>query len=153
MMSVVFIRSYVFSLTALVFSGLLEGGVIRVKSGVDVLNVASGSDWHADVTNLQRALSLAVDGDEIWVAAGTYYPDEGQGQVDDDRYSVFRLKSGVVLYGGFQGNESDSSKRNPAANVLALLQKRKMLECCSAVVRVVQRASEHLSRCENWLSL
>ncbi len=52
----------------------LSGSVIRVKPGVDLPNSRDGDTW-GTATNLQRALSIAVAGDEIWVASGVYYPD------------------------------------------------------------------------------
>lgn len=64
-----------------------------------------GSDWENAFTYLQDALSAAAEGDTIWVAAGTYYPDEGSGQSDDDPNSCFNIPSGVKLYGGFDGTD------------------------------------------------
>ena len=62
-----------------------------------------GLSWVTPIKNLQTAIDLAVSGDQIWVAQGTYYPDEGTGQTNDDRTSSFVLKSGVEIYGGFIG--------------------------------------------------
>ncbi|HWL93389.1 MAG TPA: dockerin type I domain-containing protein, partial [Phycisphaerae bacterium] len=49
---------------------------------------------------------------EVWVAAGTYYPDRGTG----DRLAGFRLANGVSLYGGFAGSETILSQRDWVAN-------------------------------------
>ena len=62
-----------------------------------------GLSWVTPIKNLQTALSLAQSGDEIWVAQGTYYPDDGTGQASDDRTSTFALKAGVKILGGFIG--------------------------------------------------
>jgi predicted outer membrane repeat protein/parallel beta-helix repeat protein len=62
---------------------------------------ATGLSWPNAFTTLQDALAVNIDYDEIWVAEGVYYPDEGFGQTDDTRSSVFELKTGVALYGGF----------------------------------------------------
>ena len=35
---------------------------------------ANGSDWTTNATSLQHALSIATNGDEIWVASGVYPP-------------------------------------------------------------------------------
>ena len=54
--------------------------------------------------------------DEIWVAAGTYTPDQGINHVPGDATETFTLKSGVQIYGGFIGEESMRSERNPDPN-------------------------------------
>ena len=71
----------------------------------------NGSSWANAYEGLQSALSAAGNGDEIWVAAGTYYPSvkiQGSG----DRYKTFQLKNGVAIYGGFAGTESAVSERS-----------------------------------------
>jgi hypothetical protein len=65
-----------------------------------------GTSWIDAYTELQPALELAVSGDQVWVAAGTYLPTEehcGSG----DRYKSFQLKNGVALYGGFDPTTGD----------------------------------------------
>jgi len=88
---------------------------------VDAAPGGDGSSWGTAFENLQDALYVACNcpGEvtEIWVAEGTYYPDEGIGQADDDRSSTFNLCPGVSLYGGFQGAGDDElSDADPAAN-------------------------------------
>ena len=78
------------------------------------LTSGSCSAW-ASACELQYALSLAVSGDEIWVAAGTYYPTSGA-----DRTASFLLINGVSLYGGFAGTETLLTQRDPAINVTIL---------------------------------
>ena len=50
--------------------------------------------------DLQLAITEAEEGDEIWVAKGTYLPGES-------RTNSFHLKSGVAMYGGFPAGGSD----------------------------------------------
>ena len=75
------------------------------------------SAWGASACELQTALtnpSLAA-GDEIWVRYGTYKPTTGT-----DRIASFQLKSGVGVYGGFDGNETLRGQRNPAEHLTTL---------------------------------
>jgi len=69
-----------------------------------------GSSWATAYNKLQDAISQAnscAGISEIWVAQGTYFPDEGTGITDNDRSQSFDLKSGLAIYGGFVGNETD----------------------------------------------
>lgn len=79
-----------------------------------------GTSWADAFPKLQDALTAATDGDEIWLAAGTYFPDERSGMPDGNPSSVFDLKSGVPLYGGFAGNETARAQRDPAAHASIL---------------------------------
>ncbi len=64
----------------------------------DASGADNGSSWSDAYRDLQQALVNAEEGDEIWVAEGSYYP----GQTRED---AFRLRNDVALYGGFDGNE------------------------------------------------
>ena len=65
-----------------------------------------GGSWASAHKYLQDALASAEYGDEIWVAEGTYKPDQGAGKTAGDRASPFILVNGVGMYGGFLGTES-----------------------------------------------
>ena len=65
-----------------------------------------GTSWATAHRYLQDALAGAEYGDEIWVAEGTYKPDQGAGKTAGDRASPFLLVNGVGMYGGFLGTES-----------------------------------------------
>ena len=67
----------------------------------------NGQSWADSYTDLQDALATAEEGDEIWVAAGTYKPTD-----DGDRNIGFELKKNVKIYGGFAGNESSLEERD-----------------------------------------
>ncbi|WP_316195709.1 MULTISPECIES: DUF1565 domain-containing protein [unclassified Bradyrhizobium] len=73
-----------------------------------------GRSWKAAFASLQDALSAAATGDEIWVAAGTYYPDVS------DVSKSFVLKQGVALYGGFAGKETSQGERDFRKNLTTL---------------------------------
>ncbi|MGB0992207.1 MAG: right-handed parallel beta-helix repeat-containing protein, partial [Akkermansiaceae bacterium] len=78
-----------------------------------------GSSWANAYTKLQDALAASSSGDNIRVARGVYYPDEGSGQTNNASTSTFTLKDGVNLYGGFENGQS-FSQRDPAANLTIL---------------------------------
>ncbi|MCB9297750.1 MAG: T9SS type A sorting domain-containing protein [Lewinellaceae bacterium] len=106
------------------FAGLLllvseaSAATWYVKPGGNDAN--TGNSWGAAFQTLQKALSVAASGDEVWVAAGTYYPDEGPGQTDNDRFASFILKNGLAIYGGFNGTESLLPERSLASNATIL---------------------------------
>jgi hypothetical protein len=81
---------------------------------VKTIGAGDCSSW-VDACALQTALTTAISGDEIWVAAGKYIPITGT-----DRTATFRLKSGVAIYGGFAGTETQRGERNPSVNVTIL---------------------------------
>jgi predicted outer membrane repeat protein len=71
----------------------------------------NGASWLSAFTNLQDALSVASSGDEIRVADGTYAPTSGA-----DRNATFQLKSGVAIFGGYEGISGiDPDHRDVAA--------------------------------------
>jgi predicted outer membrane repeat protein len=69
------------------------------------------SSW-ANACYLQDALFYSKSGDEIWVAEGDHYPDQGLWQTDIDPYASFVLKENVAVYGGFAGTETDRDQRD-----------------------------------------
>jgi hypothetical protein len=75
----------------------------------------NGSSWTHAFTSLNSALSAAIDGDEIWVAAGTYKPS-GSGNRD----AYFSISKVLTIIGGFAGNEVVASARNWNANLTIL---------------------------------
>jgi len=68
-------------------------------------------NW-TDACDLQTALTNSVSGNEIRVASGTYKPTA----ILTDRTATFRLKSGVAVYGGFAGTETQLDQRDWEAN-------------------------------------
>jgi hypothetical protein len=84
----------------------------------------NGTSWTNAYPFLQDALAETESSggaiSEIWVAAGTYKPDQGVSQTTGDRQATFRLLDGVALYGGFEGGETELGQRDIAANVTIL---------------------------------
>ena len=77
----------------------------------DATGTETGLSWTDAFTDLQDALALATtldfDSLAIWVAEGTYYPT-----IDGDRMASFELKTGLSLYGGFDGTETSLDQRD-----------------------------------------
>jgi len=67
----------------------------------------NGTSWANAFTDLQDALDVASSYSEIWVADGTYIPD------DPD---VFFGSNGARIYGGFAGTETARSQRDWTTN-------------------------------------
>ncbi|MBN1787572.1 MAG: right-handed parallel beta-helix repeat-containing protein [Sedimentisphaerales bacterium] len=73
---------------------------------VDADAGGSGLSWGTAYNDLQDALAVAQSGDQIWVAVGTYKPD------DTDKTVSFELVEDVAVYGGFVGSETSLNERN-----------------------------------------
>lgn len=99
---------YTLFVSLLFCAGLQAQKTIFVKANATGSN--NGTSWTDAFTALPAALTAAVAGDQIWVAAGTYKPDAATAN------NVFTLAPGVELYGGFAGTESNLSQRNAVAN-------------------------------------
>jgi hypothetical protein len=63
----------------------------------------NGNTWKWAFTNIQDALAIASAGDKIFVAEGTYKPDEGGSETIGDRMAVFSPAPGVTLIGSCAG--------------------------------------------------
>ncbi len=99
------------------FALLLTAPALAGTRYVDV-SLASGandgSSWanaHQGVDGIQAALALAIAGDEIWVAQGTYKPTATL-----TRTIAIDMKTGVAILGGFAGGETLASQADPVAN-------------------------------------
>ncbi len=86
---------------------------ILVKS--DASGVEDGKTWGTAFRTLTSALAQASLGQEIWVAAGVYFPTSGR-----DASVAFEMKDRVAIYGGFDGTESNRDSRDWLSNVTVL---------------------------------
>ncbi|MCD7971932.1 MAG: hypothetical protein LUG18_04580 [Candidatus Azobacteroides sp.] len=82
-----------------------------------------GSSWANASDDPQAMINLSMVDDEVWVAQGTYLPRHnangwteseptGLNNNPNDQNNAFVLKTGVKIYGGFAGDETDISQRN-----------------------------------------
>lgn len=94
------IKGAIFSLLAILslLSNVMVASGSEIQSNIFYAKpgeTGDCSDWVL-ACDLQTALSLANAVDQVWVAAGTYYPTSGS-----DREATFQLETGVAIYGGF----------------------------------------------------
>jgi len=113
-----------FSLRALVPSLLLllaapaAAGTLHVDAQL-ASGLNDGSSWadaYQGSAGLQNALAVAVSGDDVFVAEGTYRPTEA-----GTRTVAFALKNGVTLYGSFLGGEASPAERPPFGTADSIL--------------------------------
>jgi len=87
--------------------------------------------WMTAAVHPQDAMDRAVDGDQIWVAAGSY------GRRSPNDTVLLEMKPGVRVLGGFTGGETDAAQRDPVNH-------RPILDCsdhCSQVIVGATRAT------------
>lgn len=89
--------------------------VIFVNINNTVAPTQNGTSWATAYSNLQTALTNVAANTEIWVAQGIYKPT-----VNTDRTISFSIPSGVILYGGFMGTETNQNQRDFRANITIL---------------------------------
>ncbi len=80
----------------------------------------NGTSWATAFKTLQKAIATAGTNSQIWIAAGTYYPDDGPIQTNNSRDESFEIQTGQSLYGGFNGTETELSQRNWISNITIL---------------------------------
>ncbi|WP_256012887.1 T9SS type A sorting domain-containing protein [Desertivirga xinjiangensis] len=103
--------------TAISYS--VPAGTIRYVKEV-ASGAGTGLDWGNASADLQAMINISAEGDQVWVAAGTYYPTVMAGDGTGARDKAFMLKKGVEIYGGFAGSEALLSERNFVTNITKL---------------------------------
>ncbi len=102
-----FAASFILSLQPLALVAVSSGQHI-IYADRNAGGQNDGTSWSDAYADLHDALALALEGDELWIAAGTYRPDRGSG----DRAMFFFVPAGVALYGGFAGWEECLDERD-----------------------------------------
>ena len=115
------IRKLLVLLLALLVYGQVQAQTVYVDA--DATGNKDGTSWEHAYTNLTEAIEAAQKGDEVWVAAGIYYPTS-QPNYDigstNPRFNHFTLKNGVKILGGFAGDETSVGQRDLDANKTVL---------------------------------
>jgi len=96
----------------------VEYGTIYVD--VNAAGSNNGTSWTNAFNKLQDALAVAGQNTQIWVASGTYKPDQGGGKTPGDRTATFQLINGISIYGGFAGGETALGQRDWQNNLTIL---------------------------------
>jgi predicted outer membrane repeat protein len=95
------------------FAAQTSAAIWYVKSNGSDAN--TGNSWAAAFQNVQRAIGEGAEGDEIWVAEGTYLPT-AMWDGNTARYKTFFLFYNMKLFGGFDGTETMRSQRDWVAH-------------------------------------
>ena len=114
-------KIYTFIVCSLLLISMSSRAAIRYVN-VDATGLDNGTSWANAFISLQSAFDVAVAGDQIWVAQGTYKPTKdpiGNTSPADPRDKTFYLINAVEVYGGFIGTETAINQRI-ASNVTIL---------------------------------
>ncbi len=94
------------------YQPMAEGRIRYVRPG----GTGSGTSWNDAAGNIQAMIDDLADNNpqqlpgEVWVAAGEYEPQSYV--ISGMNYSAsFRMRSGISVYGGFEGNEDSKIDR------------------------------------------
>jgi hypothetical protein len=78
-----------------------------------------GTSWGDAFLDFQVAIDAAAEGNQIWVAEGTYLPTKdhtGNASPADARNKNFHLLKDIKIYGGFNGTETQLTERDWQTN-------------------------------------
>lgn len=102
-------------LFSLIFLSFAEGADVKRVTVSGGLAPRDGSSWEHAYSAQDFRDKHAIPGTEFWLAAGVYAP-----AFAGDRDVSFYLVSGTSIYGGFKGDETSRSQRDPLANITVL---------------------------------
>ncbi|MFZ6050997.1 right-handed parallel beta-helix repeat-containing protein [Halocola ammonii] len=90
----------------------------RIYVDMDATGNNDGKSWEDAYTSLFQALNNACHYSEVWVAEGTYLPDDTP--FNPNRNLSFVIQPGVEVYGGFDGTETSIVARDFENNTTTL---------------------------------
>jgi len=108
-----FLGASIFTLLAFFCAPLFNARAASVYYAIPSGLTTGACDSWTNACTLTYAISLAVSGDEIWVAEGIHKPGTA-------RTDYFNLKDGLQIYGGFDGTETLRTQRDPDAHLTIL---------------------------------
>ena len=91
---------------ALIFSNTLLAKVYYVNASYTG-STQNGNSWATPFKTIEKALAVTVDGDQVWVAKGTYMSSSPRG---------YYVDNAITIYGGFAGTESSVFARDLVLN-------------------------------------
>jgi hypothetical protein len=109
--------------SSFLMSALLVSAQSIIFVDADANGNQSGASWQDAFVDLSEAVEAAAEGDQIWVAAGVYVPTRQsvyEYGSSDAYYNHFTLPNGANMLGGFDGDETQASQRDPRANITVL---------------------------------
>jgi hypothetical protein len=112
-----FCRSIAVGLSLLMSAICTEANAAVIRVCVDGNDSNSGINWAEAKETIQAAINAASQGDEIWVAAGTYHEhikNKTKGP------SGSEVAVDTALYGGFAGTETERGQRNWNLNITTI---------------------------------
>lgn len=93
----------IFFFCALFF--MVEGNAKTIFVKMD--GTGNGESWENALSNLQLAIGIASESDQIWIKTGIYYPTK-----TNNRQIPFLIDKSVQIFGGFSGSEKELKERD-----------------------------------------
>ena len=86
----------------------------RVDINSPCTSGCDGSSWHNAYRDMNEMLDdYHDDGQIIWVAEGTYHPDDSSGSSTNNRYDEIKIENPLKIFGGYRPTGEYSFKYNP----------------------------------------
>jgi len=100
----------------LFFLGLSFNIFSQIYIDHEATGMNNGSSWTDAYNDLTEAIHASAQGDQLWIADGTYFPGNGT-QIRD---TFFTLPHDLEIYGGFDGSEINFNERDIEGNIVIL---------------------------------